>query len=205
LALLGDMGCGKTVSMAFIVDQLSQRNEHQLPKPKTCYYYCRDDQSGQAGPMFSTLILALLEQLPGSRKTFFKWYKESQASGNLGLATNTRSLEKLLEMVLETVDRPIFVVIDGLDECDRASRKALLNMLTNISEKAPRLKIVLSSRPEEEILKQLATVGPMARIELSPDDHRDGIIVRHTVEAQLSCLSEDARALVIKALSPLAQ
>lgn len=205
LALLGDMGSGKTVSMAFIVDELRRRNEHQLPQPKTCYYYCRDDQSGQVGPMFSTLILALLEQLPGLKKTFFDWYKENLASGNLGPATNTRSLEQFLEVVLETIDRPLFVVIDGLDECDRASRKALLKMLTNISEKAGRLKIVLSSRPEEEILKQLATVVPMTRIELSPDGHRDAVIVRHTVEVQLSYLSEAARALVINTLSTLAQ
>ena len=202
LALLGDMGCGKTITMAFLVDELSRRNEHQLPQPKTCYYYCRDDQSGQAGHIFSTLILALLEQLSGLKKTFFEWYKRNQASGNLEPAKNTKSLGEFLETVLETLDRPIFVIIDGLDECDRASRKALFKLLTTLSQKTPRLRILLSSRPEEEILKQLDTV---ARIDLTSDAHRDALIVRHTVEMQLSYLSEDVRALVIKTLSPLAQ
>ncbi|KIX03675.1 uncharacterized protein Z518_07228 [Rhinocladiella mackenziei CBS 650.93] len=202
LALLGDMGCGKTVTMAFLVDELSRRNEYQIPKPKTCYYYCRDDQAGQANHMFSTLILALLEQLSGLKKTFFEWYKQNQASGIFEPATNPRKLGEFLETVLGTLDRPVFIVIDGLDECNRASRKALFKLLRSLSQKTPRLKIILSSRPEEEILKQLDTV---ARIDLSSDAHRDALIVRHTVEMQLPYLSEDVKTLTIKELSRLAQ
>ena len=202
LVILGDMGYGKTVAMAFLVDELSRRNEYQLPKPKICYHYCRDDGTGQAVHIFSALILALLEQLPGLKKTFYEWYKQNQASGILDPAKNTRKLGEFLETVLETLDRPLFVVIDGLDECDRASRKALLKLLKTLSQKTPRLKVVLSSRPEEEILEQLVDV---ARIDLSSDAHRDAVIVRHTVERQLSYLSEDVGALVIKTLSRLAQ
>ena len=202
LALFGDMGYGKTVTMAFLADELSRRNEYQIPKPKTCYYYCGDDQAGQAVHMFSTIILALLEQLSGLKKTFFDWYKQNQASGILEPATSSRRLGEFLELVLESLDRPFFVVIDGLDECDRASRKNLFKLLTTLSQKTPRLKVILSSRPEEEILKQLDKV---ARIDLSSDAHRDAVIVRHTVEGQLSHLSEDVRALITKTLSRLAQ
>jgi hypothetical protein len=196
------MGSGKTVTMSFLVQELIRRNEFQLPQPKTCYYYCRDDQSGQAGHMFSTLILALLEQLSGLKKTFFEWYKRNQASGIVEPAKHTRKLGEFLETVLETLDRPIFIVIDGLNECDRATRKALFKLLRTLSQKTPRLKILLSSRPEEEILKQLDKV---ARIDLISDAYRDALIVRHTVEMQLSYLSEDVRALVIEALSLSAQ
>ncbi|ETI26828.1 hypothetical protein G647_10274 [Cladophialophora carrionii CBS 160.54] len=202
LAVLGDMGSGKTVSMAFLVDELSRRNECQIPPPKTCYYYCRDAQSGQAGPMFSTLILALLEQLPGLKKTFYEWHRQNQASGVLQPQTNTSKLGQFLETLLQTLDRPIFVVIDGLDECDRGSRKALLKLLTTLSQKTPRLKILLSSQPEEEISKQLRAV---AGIYLSSDLHRDTLIVRHTVETRLDHLSEDVRELLIKAVPPFSQ
>ena len=202
LALVGDTGCGKTITMTFLVDELSRRNEHQLPQPKIAYYYCRDDQAGQAAHLFSTLILALLERLSGLKKTFFDWYKQQQASGILEPVASPRKLGEFLEMVLENLDRPFFVVIDGLDECDRASRKTLFALLTTLSQKAPRLKIALSSRPEEEILKQL---GSANRIDLSSDARRDALIVRHTVAMQLSYLHEDIRALVIRTLSPLAQ
>ena len=202
LALLGDIGSGKTVAMSFLVDELNRRNEYQIPKPKTCYYYCRDDQSGQVGPMFSTLILALLQQLPGLKKTFFEWYKQNQTAGVLEPQTNARRLGKFLETALETLDRPIFVVIDGLDECDRESRKMLFTLLTTLSRKTQRLKILLSSRPEEDILRQLDSV---AKIDLTSDMHRDALIVRHIVGMQLDYLSEDVRALIIKVLSPMAQ
>ncbi len=172
------MGSGKSVAMAFLVDELSRRNEHQLPRPKICYYYCRDDETGQAVHIFSALILALLEQLSGLKKTFYDWYKENQASGILEPATSRKKLEEFLEKTVGCLDRPLYIVIDGLDECDRASRKALLQFLKALSQKTPRLKVVLSSRPEEEILEQL---DKALKIELRSDSHRDSVIVRHTV------------------------
>lgn len=202
LLLLGEMGYGKSVAMAFLVDELSRRSEHQLPRPKLCYYYCRDDKSGHADQIFSALVLSLLEQLSGLKKTFYVWYKENQASGILEPATSTRKLAEFLETVLETLDRPLFIMIDGLDECDRASRKAVLKLLGNLGQKTPRLKTVLSSRPEEEILQLL---GRIASIDIGSDVHRDFVIAQHTVETQLSYLRADVRALVSDTLSRSAQ
>ena len=48
LVIIGDMGCGKTVAMAYLVDEISRMNECLIPQPKTCYYYCRDDETGNA-------------------------------------------------------------------------------------------------------------------------------------------------------------
>ncbi|MCJ1398882.1 hypothetical protein MMC11_002083 [Xylographa trunciseda] len=202
LVILGEMGCGKTVAMAFLVDELSRRNKYQLPQPKICYYYCQDDETGHAIQILSALTLALLEQLSGLKKTFYEWYKQNQSSGVLEPATNIRKLEEFLQKVLITLDRPLFIVIDGLDECDRASRNSLLKLLKTLSQTTQRLKIVLSTRPQEEILEQL---NEMASIELGPDAERDGIIVRQTVEKQLFYLSNDVRALVIDRTTRLAQ
>ncbi|KAI1498957.1 hypothetical protein F5X99DRAFT_391625 [Biscogniauxia marginata] len=202
LVIIGDMGCGKTVTMAFIVDELRRRIEHQLPQPKICYHYCRDDETGQAIYIYSALILALLEQLSGLKKTFFEWYKQAGSPGNFEPATNTKKLEEFLQKTLETLDRTLFIAIDGLDECDRASRNTLLKSLRILSHKTPRLKIILSSRPQEEILEQL---GDIAKIYLGSNIKRDSIIVKKTVEKQLSYLAEDVRALVIEQLSRSAQ
>ena len=206
LVILGDMGSGKTVATAFLVDELRRRSECQLPQPKICYYYCRDDETGQSIHIFSALILALLEQLCGLKKSFYEWYKQNQASGNVQPETDKRKLQEFLEKVLGSLDRPLFIVIDGLDECDRGSRKSLLRLLRSLSQKNRRLKIILSSRPEEEILEQmLEQLGKTARIELISDANRDGFIVEHTVERRLCYLSKDVKALVIEKLSRLAQ
>ncbi|KAH5111914.1 hypothetical protein HBH71_166210 [Parastagonospora nodorum] len=202
LLVLGDMGCGKTVAMTFLVDELNQRSGCQIPRPKVCYYYCRDDESGQAVSILSGLILALLEQLTGLKKTFYEWYKENQASGTLEPASSASKLGEFMELVLATLDRTLFIVIDGLDECDRASRKTLLRVLEILLKQTPRLKILLSSRPEEEILEQLTQT---TRITLESNVDRDGVIVRHTVQEQLSYLSKDVKELVIETLSRLAQ
>jgi Cdc6-like AAA superfamily ATPase len=77
LVILGEMGCGKTVTMAFIVEQLRQRKDDQLPNPKICYYYCRDDETGKELAILSVLILSLLQQLPGLKKRFSDWYKRA--------------------------------------------------------------------------------------------------------------------------------
>lgn len=202
LAILGDMGYGKTVCMAFLVDTLRRRSVHQLPQPKLCYYYCRDDESGQASRILSALILALLEQLSGLKKTFVEWYKQAQASGCFEPATNAKKLEEFLHLVVGGLDRQLFIVIDGLDECDRASRTALLNILRGLMLRTPRLKILLSSRPHEEILEQLADTAP---IDLVSNTERDRAIATKTVELRLSYLPEDVKALVIDRLSGMAQ
>lgn len=201
LVILGEMGTGKTVSMAFLVDSLIHRSERQLPQPKICYYYCRNDETGQVTRILSALILSLLEQMSGLKKTFFEWYKEAQASGSYEPATNVSKLEEFLQTTLTTLDRPLFFVIDGLDECDRASRSTLLRVLENLSKSAPRLKTLLSTRPQEEILEQLRDA---ATVELGTSPHRDAIIVRKTVESRLSFLSKDVRELVIDRLSQMA-
>lgn len=105
-------------------------------------------------------------------------------------------------MVTETLDRPLFIVVNGLNECDRASRETLLKSLRTLSQKTPRPKILLSSRPERDILEHLADIP---RINMSSDEQRDATIVRHSVDSQLSYLSEDVRALVVKRLFSSAQ
>ncbi|KAJ5022574.1 hypothetical protein J3E73DRAFT_384813 [Bipolaris maydis] len=202
LVVLGEMGCGKTVAMAFVVDELNQKNAYQIPRPKVCYYYCRDDGSGQVVNILSGLILALLEQLPGLKKTFYEWYKENQTSGTLEPATSASKLGEFLELVMATFDRMLFIIIDGLDECDRISRRTLLRVLEDLLKETPQLKILLSSRPEEEIMAQL---GKTTKISMESSIYRDTVIVRHTVQEQLPYLSETVRELVVESLSRSAQ
>ncbi|KAH2360628.1 hypothetical protein KXV98_007936, partial [Aspergillus fumigatus] len=136
------------------------------------------------------------------KKPFFEWYKQAQAAGTFDPAASIMELGEYLERLLEMIDRPIFFVIDGLDECNRASRDSLLCILGRLSLKARRLKILLSTRPEQEILEQL---GKAAWIELEPDAERDVIVADKIIENQLSYLSPNVKILVRDQLSRLAQ
>ncbi|PYH50974.1 uncharacterized protein BO96DRAFT_488655 [Aspergillus niger CBS 101883] len=198
LVILGDMGCGKTVAMLYLIDMMRERIRRRLPESKICYYYCRDDNTGRATHIASALILSLLEQLPGLKRPFFEWYKEAQASGTFDPAISLKILGEYMERLLEMTDRPVFFVIDGLDECDRTSRGSFLHLLEMLSGKVPSLRILLSSRPEQEILEQL---GETAVMELDANTERDTVVVERLVQDQLSYLLIDVKALVQKRLS----
>lgn len=202
LVILGEMGCGKSVAMSYLVDQLRQREEDQIPKPKICYYYCRDQMTGKDVSVLSVLTLSLLEQLPGLKRRFFDWYTQARKSGDYDPVASAEKLEYFLQKMLEAIDRPVFIVIDGLDECDKHSQIGLLKFLKTLSESISGLKIILSSRPQEKILGQL---GQTPRIELGSDVQRDRIIVEKTVDMQLSDLSAEVTAFVINELSDRAQ
>ncbi|PLB55500.1 hypothetical protein P170DRAFT_443267 [Aspergillus steynii IBT 23096] len=204
LAILGDMGSRKSVAMSFLVDELSRRSEQQLPQPKICYHYCQNDETGKAAFVVSALILSLLVQLPGLKNPFCEWYKQAQLSGVVDPARNIWKLEEFLEKLTGEIDSPIFVVVDGLDECDTVSRNSLLKLLKALSRRPWGLKILLSSRPQEDILTQLKEMG-MAKIDFSPSIQRDTIIVERTVERQLSGLSRGVKDIIIKELSNRAQ
>lgn len=202
LVLLGEMGTGKTVAMAFLVDELNRRSEQLLPQPKVCYYYCRDNGTGETVQVFSCLILSLLEQLLGLKKGFYEWYKRAQASGNFEPSTDPKKLEEFLLMLLQKIDRPIFFIIDGLDECSRISQRTLLRSFSNLSQRTSNLKTMLSSRPQQDILDQL---DGMQEISLCRNAKRDAIIVQKAVEDSLYHLSQDVKTYVMEQLSSMAQ
>ncbi|KAL4781503.1 hypothetical protein BJX76DRAFT_350139 [Aspergillus varians] len=202
LVIFGDMGCGKTMAMAFLVDELRRRKEHELPKPKICYYYCRDDETGKVVYIYSALILSLLQQLPGLLKPFVEWYKEAQVFGIPDPAKDVKKLEEFLHKLLKLTDRQVFVILDGLDECNPEYRDSLLDFLKGLTQKDLRLKIILSSRPQEDVLEQL---GDTARINIGSNSRRDGIIAKKIVDTQLRRLSKDVKDLIIEKLTHLAQ
>ncbi|WPH01822.1 Hypothetical protein R9X50_00467600 [Acrodontium crateriforme] len=202
LAITGNMGSGKSVAAAFLVDELMKRRKSIVPRPMIIYHYCRDDETGRTTYVLSVLILSLLEQLSGLKKNFYDWYKDNQASGNIEPAKDVRKLEEFFQLTVQSLERSLFIVIDGLDECDRTSRIRLLRLLQKSAESNKRLKILVCSRPNEEILQRF---DDLARIDLISDSHRDRMIVEHTVKLQLMYLPQNVKELVIDHLSSMAQ
>ncbi|KAF4955318.1 hypothetical protein FGADI_4624 [Fusarium gaditjirri] len=202
LVILGDMGSGKSVVMSFLIQELRRRAERQLQKPMVLYHYCQNDETGHALYIFSSLILSLLQQRVGLKKAFFDWYKQDLLSGNLEPSTNAHMLIEIFEQTVEKLNRPLFLIVDGLDECDAGSLSMLLQSLRSLSQKTPGLKVVLSSRPWEGILDQLE--GSL-KVHVGVDPGRDKVIVEKTVTTRLGYLDAGIQELVIERLSSLAQ
>ncbi|KAK4904525.1 hypothetical protein LTR66_017895 [Elasticomyces elasticus] len=187
--------------MAFLAEMLSHKNNHRLPSPVLCQYYCRDYETGKPTSVLSALTYLLLTKLKGLQKPFHERYKQQAQELGLEPSLDIIAMEEMLQSMLEMIDRPVIFVIDGLDECDRDSRQRLLKFLKHVSEKSSRLKIILSCRPHEDIMKRLDGV---TKIQLNFGPKRDRIIVEKALEA-LDYLSPEILELLRENLSQRAQ
>lgn len=196
------MGCGKTVITAHVIEELIRLNKSQLPRPLMCYHYCIDDETGQAIYVYASLILQLLDQQEGFKVDFDKWYDDTKKSQHLDPAQSSVDLANFFSKCVGTLDRELFVVIDGLNECDSRSQNELVTMLDDLSKQAPRLKVFVSSQPQEGIEKLLHGIN---QIRWVPSQERDTITVQHTVKRCLREFSPAIQSLVTERLSKLAQ
>ncbi|KAI1384417.1 uncharacterized protein F4822DRAFT_445871 [Hypoxylon trugodes] len=202
MIILGDMGCGKTVTIAYVIDELLRQRDFHIPKPLLCFHYCKDGETGKATFIYSSLILQLLSQQEGLKIEFKKWYDETKILGGIDLTSSFEKLGGLFSTSIEALGRPLFVVLDGLDECDYNSRIDLLTFFNNLLERAPHFKICFSSRFQKET-EDLLKVALKARVPTKVE--RDAIIVQHTVDTKLRRLEPDARKLVVEELNELAK
>ncbi|SMY29444.1 unnamed protein product [Zymoseptoria tritici ST99CH_1A5] len=201
LAIIGHMGSGKSVLVSFLIEELKRRNRGQIPEPKVCNYYCRDARPGLENRVYSVLLFQLLEQLPWLKEPFLKWYKKEVESGNHPLE-DASILEDYLEALCGLLERPLFLVIDGVDECDPDTCRSIITLLRRLSKGNLNVKILLSCRPTQEIVKQLEL---MLQVHLVASDERDRLIVEHTVHKRLESLSDEVKNEIVRAVSSAAQ
>ncbi|KAI7326164.1 hypothetical protein KC326_g350 [Hortaea werneckii] len=161
----------------------------------------KDSPAGRTSQILSALTLALLEQLPGLKKTFYDWYKKHQASNNIDPGTDASKLTEFLTGIIGTLERPLYFVIDGLEECDRQSQHGVLELLKALQRNTPTVKSVVSSRPQQEMFAQ---IGAKYQVYLTPNARRDEIITRYMVTTGLPDLSEDVQTYLMDRLSRMA-
>jgi hypothetical protein len=175
---------------------------HQLPRPLLCYHYCKDDGTGNIVYIYSSLLLQLLDQQRGFKVDFDKWHDKIRKMYRVDPEQSPLHLGNFFSTCVECLDRPLFIVIDGLEECDLYTREELVTLLDSLSKKTPRLKVFFSSRPREKIENLLQE---STWIYWTPSRERDAIIAEKTVKQFLSEVPHPVQLLVIEKLSELAQ
>ena len=104
-------------------------------------------------------------------RAFLRRKRESQ-----GRPLEPLTLNECTELVLELLeDKPAYIIIDALDECDPVRRQDLLIALERISrESIFYVKIFISSRDDTDIAKRLATSSELyIRVEDNSKDIED--------------------------------
>ena len=93
LVLFGDMGCGKTMTTAFVADFLADT------KRPLCAYYCKDEHElAKLGNIYRSILFQFLQQGYEIKLRFWDWYNKTSP----GVRGNpTQSEDKLRELLYD--------------------------------------------------------------------------------------------------------
>ncbi|KAJ7925528.1 ectomycorrhiza-induced ankyrin-domain/NACHT-domain-containing protein [Mycena leptocephala] len=145
LWLHGMSGSGKTVLSSTIIDTIHTRAEHYV------YFYFDTNNSEQQ--TVTQLLCSLVTQLsiqshPPDSRLDALW--TSHNSGQKLLTDAELISDALLPLLKEFDQKPIFIVLDALDEC--LERSDLLRLISRmLDEKLPNVHILVTSRPEVQV------------------------------------------------------
>lgn len=166
---------GKTVLASAIIDACKQRSAFV-----TSYFYCHADDQGSnsAVAVLRGLVDQLLDQFP---QLLPPCHTRQTSSGEPTL----RSLplaKKLFEDFAFTIPK-LFIIVDGLDECEQMERKQILDFFVEVvgkcdTEEPGKLRVLFVSQDYADIRKALhsssiARIVPKVISLSSSDNERD--------------------------------
>lgn len=100
---------------------------------------------------------------------------------------------------------PVYIIVDGVDEIEEKERVRLLSQLTDLSKACPESRILISSRPEDDINKVLAAVSSTIRVDTRNAGSIQAFVNNWTREwLQASDFLPEYRAEVVGLLAPVA-
>ena len=130
LWISGKPGAGKTVLASLIVEE-----SQSMPQIKVGYFFCkyRNEQQNTFLAIAKGILAQILQQNRELLVPFL--YEEMCTKG--GPILRTKALAKdLLETSLKICDK-VYLIIDGIDECDRDERKVIASWFCELVESLP--------------------------------------------------------------------
>lgn len=169
--IIGSPGIGKTMMSTFLIEVLNERVEKSSDKA-FAYFFFDDKDEGQrtATAMLRSIIWQLLLQ----KKELFQYIqpefdRHSERHRFRDLFENFSTLWRTFcDMLQHEKIGEFFILLDALDECERSSRKALLQGLRMLFHTPPgrRFKFLITCRPEISDIKfDLHEVGTCLRMD----------------------------------------
>ncbi|ORY07904.1 hypothetical protein BCR34DRAFT_489051, partial [Clohesyomyces aquaticus] len=204
--LFGDMGSGKSVTTGFVVDFLmSHPALSGSLKPFVCVYYCKNDnETNKARNIYRSILWQILTRMRQLKALFMAWYKEAQTKSSLVEPTlDDNALRDFLVSVLRRFSRRVYLVLDGVDECDYDNRDHILGFFEKFHQHGAPVNVFLSSRYDETIKERLPAGRRILRMKASLD--QDHMIATFQVNSLLSRQPDEIKELVIEALAVKAE
>lgn len=166
--LIGGPGLGKSSFAAHVL--------HYNPRA-VCGVYCEWDKPSttDAKSVIRTISFKLATKLPDYRKLLVEHFQLPERVKSLSKLEASELFDELLTVPLsQLIDGgrdTCMIIIDGLDEAGQNQENTLAQVLADNMCKLPRwLRLVLTSRPESEILAAFSGYKPRV---LNPDEERN--------------------------------
>jgi hypothetical protein len=144
------------VNRTILINHLSTQVE--LESASIAYFYCSRTPAKPERSDASEILRCIVKQLswstdgPSVRAPIFTLY-ESKKKDAGGREPKKLSIEESVDLMIAVLEeKPAFIVLDALDECDSSTRHVLLDALATVISKSSQLvKIAISSRDESDI------------------------------------------------------
>jgi WD40 repeat protein len=174
-------GVGKSVLAAKIIDV------YRAKKSLAACHFCKFNNSNYSNPLFVIQSLAsqMCDSIEGFKKILLQQLKRPNKVQNLEDAFQVYLKEPLQQL---PGNKPMLVVIDGLDECESDQRTKLLDVLAKeFSKLPPWLKVLVTSRPEINVKKKLCS---LEYINIAPNDKNNTEDIKEYLTSHLPILSK---------------
>ncbi|KAK9770272.1 hypothetical protein SCAR479_13013 [Seiridium cardinale] len=159
----GPMGAGKSTLASYLVEQCKEGTSAGAPF-KTIYFYCRGKvpESSTCLAMFKGLLHQQLIHIRDNEKFWHLvayCYDKKDGSGQQRLKTDDVA-RSLLDLFFDIIPHQ-YMIIDGLDECEKPEIRQSLSLLTSVVERQDntepgRLRLLIVSRDTPEIRRPLS-------------------------------------------------
>ena len=169
----------------------------------TVYYYCdyADHRSLQTNRILGTLLKQLIPEdgIPAELEPkFLKAYKEG---------TRTPETTDLMELIFSLMQRQpmVYIVLDGLDECERSARQDILSFLERLSTLAgASVRTFVSCRDEDQLLRSLNSYSRIrltaAALETDIKSFVEGSVRARIVSGQLTIKNPELEHQIVREL-----
>jgi len=208
VTLVGDVGCGKTMVMSYIVESLENRMSSQAndePSTLVCSYSFqqKDTQKNDAASMTRNLLFQLFTQ----RRSLTQYaFNLSRTYGSLRNVPFRKLWESMLAAIEDNSSVRIYVLLDAIDRCDEPSRSDLLAGIANVNA-MKNLKIMLSCKTTN--MKALKLPISTIHVHLSDISQNDIEIITKTrisrIREGYPLSEEEQEQLVAKILQKAAR
>ncbi|EMD37971.1 hypothetical protein CERSUDRAFT_72606 [Gelatoporia subvermispora B] len=208
LWVYGKPGSGKTVLCSMIIDALLC--DRLLSNSMVAFFYCdfRDSSKQDISGLLFHLLLDISAQSSDCTKILSDLYS---SHGMGSRRPSGHELQKCLEKMLNiSTNRPLYIVVDALDECPdsgiKSPRDRMLKLIKDILGLClSNVHICITSRPEPGIAEALRPLSSQS-IAIDKSFEHSADIAKYVksaldTDAGFSSWSEDDKSLVVETLS----